>query len=104
MTTTTHPIASTHRAVAALIAAALAVGLTVALMLALTTRGATAPTGRPAVGASTPPITESFSVGTVNSGPDNPTHVVSTLCSELANATPGSPAAFRLADTALGSC
>ena len=103
MTTTTHPIASTHHVVTALIAAAVAVGLTVALMLALSTGGSSAPANRPA-DASAPAITGPGFVGTVNSGPDNPTRVVSSLCSELANATPGSPAAFRLADTALGSC
>jgi len=33
----------------------------------------------------------------------HPTHATSAQCAELANATPGSPAAFRLAETIAGS-
>ena len=98
MTTTAHPIASPHRIVTALVAAALAVGLTFALLVALTSPGSGTPVSRPG-GASARVITESAFRGTVNSRPDNPTRVVSTLCTELANAAPGSPADFQLAQS-----
>ena len=106
MTTTAHPVTSAHRLVIALIAAAVSVGLIVALVLALTTAGSSSPVSRPAAVGS-PAVVESGLVGTVNSGPDNPSRGWgSGLCTLFAHATPGSPAYFRLADTitAEGSC
>src|SRR5579862_6544628 len=98
MTTTTHPIASTHHVITFVITAAIAVGLTVALMLALTTQGSGTSVSRAAANA-VPVITESRFAGTVNSRPDNPTRVVPTLCSEFAKASSGSPADFQLAQS-----
>jgi hypothetical protein len=105
MTTTAHPMTSAHRLVIALIAAALSVGLVVTLVLALTTVGSSSSVSHPAA-IGTPAVVESGLVGTVNSGPDNPSRGSSRLCTLFAHATPGSPAYFRLADTitAEGSC
>jgi hypothetical protein len=77
MTAITHPLVSTHHVITVLLTAAVSVGLTVALMLAFTTQSAT-PVGH---------LTQADPV----------------RCDQLANATPGSPAAFRLADTITSS-
>ena len=77
MTAITHPLVSTHHVITVLLTAAVSVGLTVALMLAFTTKSGT-PVG-------------------------HLTHADPVLCDQLANATPGSPAAFRLADTIASS-
>jgi hypothetical protein len=98
MTATAHPVSSAHRLVIALIAAVVSVALTVALVIALTTAGSSSPVSHPAA-LRTPAVVESGLVGTVNSGPDNPSRGSSGLCAEFAHATPGSPAYFRLADT-----
>ena len=98
MTTTAHPVTSAHRLVIALIAAAVSVGLIVTLVLALTTGGSTGSVSHPAA-VGTPSGVESGLFGTVNSGPDNPSRVSSGLCTQFAQATPGSPGYFRLADT-----
>jgi len=105
MTTTTHPMTRSHHIVTALIAMAVALGLAAALTLALATGGSSSPSSHPGVGAAPATSGPGF-VGTVNSGPDNPSRVRSSLCTEFANATPGSPAAFRLAETIAdrGSC
>ena len=96
MTAITHPPVRTHDVVTALITAAVSVGLTVALMLAFVTTGSSS--GAPHLGAArTPAVIPSAFVGTVNSGPDNPSGVRSRLCSEIANADVGSPAFDRLA-------
>jgi hypothetical protein len=102
--TTAHPIVSTHHIVAARVTAAVSAGLTLAVVLPLTIGGNSAPVSRPAVASAPMPTGPGF-VGTVNSGPDNPSRL-SALCTEFENATPGSPAAFRLAETitAQGSC
>jgi hypothetical protein len=76
MTAITHPLVSTHHVITVLLTAAVSVGVTVALMLAFTTT-------KSAVGH----LTQADPV----------------LCDRLANATPGSPAAFRLADTIASS-
>jgi hypothetical protein len=105
MATTAAPITRPRRLVSVLIAAAVSVGLIVVVLLALTTTGSGSPVAHP-ITAGTPAVIESGLVGTVNSGPDNPFRVASVLCTEFAHATPGSPAFFRLADTATaeGSC
>jgi hypothetical protein len=81
MTAITHPMVSTHHIITVLVTAAVSVGLTVALMFTFATTKASTPVS-------------------------HLTRADSTLCQDLANATPGSPAAFRLADTisAQGSC
>jgi hypothetical protein len=78
MTAITHPLVSTHHVITVLLTAAVSVGLTVALMLAFTT------------------TTTATAVGHL-------THADPVLCDQLANATPGSPPAFRLADTIASS-
>jgi hypothetical protein len=81
MTAVTHPTFSTHHVIGVLITAAIAVGLSVALTLAFVTTSRFAPNGYPG-------------------------RADTALCNSFANATPGSPAAFRLADqiSILGSC
>jgi hypothetical protein len=82
MTAITHPIVSTHHILTVMVTAVVTAGLTVTLMLALGTTTTAAPV----------------------------THLTRaadpTLCSAFANATPGSPAQFKLAEavTAQGSC
>jgi len=78
MTAITHPLVSTHHVITVLLTAAVSVGLTVALMLAFTT------------------TTTATAVGHL-------THADPVLCDHLANASPGSPPAFRLADTIASS-
>ena len=103
-TTTTQPIASPRRIVTTLVGAAVAVALTVGLVFALTTRGSGTPASRPVAGVSAR-LTGSGFGGTVNSGPDNPTRTLSTRCSALANAAPGSQADLHFAQlTARGAC
>jgi hypothetical protein len=116
-TTTTQPIASPRRIVTTLVGAAVAVALTVGLVFALTTRGS------PVAGVSARLTASGFGGtvnsgpdnptrhpdgafgGTVNSGPDNPTRTLSTRCSALANAAPGSQADLHFAQlTARGAC
>ncbi len=85
MTATTHPMTSPHHFVLTLVSAAVAVGLTIALMLAFTAREG---------GNARHPGVEASRTASA------------TLCMEFANASPGSPAALRLADaiTAQGGC
>jgi hypothetical protein len=78
MTAITHPLVSTHHLLTVLATAAVSVGLTVALMLAFTTTKSGTPISQ---------VTRADPI----------------LCHQLANATPGSPAAFRLAETITGS-
>jgi hypothetical protein len=81
MTAVTHPIVSTHHVIGVLITAAITVGLSVALTLAFMTTNSSAHSGQ--LGQSD-----------------------TALCARLANATPNSPAAFRLAEqiSTQGSC
>ena len=74
MTAITHPLVTTHHLIAVLLTAAASVGLTVGLMLAFTT------------------TTSGTAVRYLS-------HADPVLCHDLANATPGSPASFRLAET-----
>jgi hypothetical protein len=78
----THPLVSTHHLITVLITAAVSVGLTVGFMLAFSTATSIRPPAAPLSRAD------------------------STLCHDFANATPGSPGAFRLADEIAneGSC
>jgi hypothetical protein len=78
MTTIAHPIASAHHVITVLVTAAISVGVTVALMLALTTTTSAVPVS-------------------------DLSHADPVLCRQLAGATPGSAAAFRLADEILSS-
>jgi hypothetical protein len=81
MTAVTHPIVSTHHVIGVLISTAIAVGLSVALTLAFTTTNSSARHGQ---------LSRSDTA----------------LCASFANATPTSPAAFRLAEqiSTQGSC
>ena len=81
MTSVTHPLAATHHVVAVVATAAVTAGLSVGLTIALRTAGPAHPAARL-------------------------TSADPTLCQELAHATLGSPAAFRLADviSTQGSC
>jgi hypothetical protein len=81
MTAITHPITSTHHVVTAVVAATVSVGLTVALMLTFATAKASTTTSRA-------------------------THADPILCQHFYNATPGSPAQFRLGESiaAQGVC
>jgi hypothetical protein len=81
MTAVTHPIVSTHHVIGVLVTAALAVGLSVVLTLAFVTTNRFAPNAY---------------LGRADTA----------LCNSFANATPSSPAAFRLADqlSTQGSC
>jgi hypothetical protein len=92
MTAITHPLVKTHDIVAVLITAAVSVGLTVALMLAFVATGSSS---SPHLAVARTPTPSGF-VGTVNSGPDNPSRVESRLCAEIANGSP-SPGFDRLA-------
>jgi hypothetical protein len=78
----THPLVSTHHLITVLVTAAVSAGLTVGLMLAFSTTTSSGPTAA------------------------HLSRADSTLCHNFANATPGSPAAFRLADEIAheGSC
>lgn len=98
MTTATHPIISPHRIVIALITAAVLMGLTAVVVVGLVASGSSTPPPPPAAAPASALSGPRF-VGTVNSGPDNPSRLTSTLCRDFANATPGSRAAFRLAET-----
>ena len=124
MTAITHPLPRNHHVTTALIAAAISVGLVVALVLALTTTGSSSSVSHPAVARTT---AASGSVGTINSGPDNPSRVSSAVgsglvgtinrgpdnpsrvssasCTQFANAS-DSPEGFRLAErlATLGNC
>ena len=102
MTAITHPLPRNHHVTTALIAAAISVGLVVALVLALTTTWSSSSVSHPAVARTT---AASGSVGTINSGPDNPSRVSSASCTQFANAS-DSPEGFRLAErlATLGNC
>ena len=78
MSAITHPLVSTHHLITVLLTAVVSVGLTVALMFAFTTTSSGTPVGA---------VTQADPV----------------LCALFANATPGSPAAFRLGDTIASS-
>ena len=80
MTAITHPLPRNHHVTTALIAAAISVGLVVALVLALTTTWSSSSVSHPAVARTT---AASGSVGTINSGPDNPSRVSSAVGSGL---------------------
>jgi hypothetical protein len=118
MTAITHPLAGAHRVVTVAIAAVVLVGLSVALILAISTAGSSSLVSNR--GAARNPVESRFvgtvnsgpdnpsrltSVGTVNSRPDNPSRVSPSLCRELANVADG-PEAARLAMriAAVGSC
>jgi len=73
MTAVAHPLSKSRELVALLIAAAVAVGVAIALMLAFATSG-DSHLSRP-VATRTPTVSDSGFVGTVNSGPDNPSSV-----------------------------
>jgi hypothetical protein len=73
MTAVTHPIVSTHHVIGVLVTATLAIGLSVTLTLAFVTTKPSGPNGF---------------LGRADT----------KLCNSFANATPNSPAAFRLAD------
>jgi len=81
MTAITHPVISTHHILTIVVTAVVSVALTVVLMLVFRTTNSPVPTS-------------------------HLTRADTTLCQEFANATPGSPAAFRLAEAiaAQGSC
>jgi hypothetical protein len=81
MTAVTHPLARTNELVAVLITAAVSVGLTIALMLAFATTGGGTRVSHPAA-ARTPTVIGSGLIGTVNSGPDNPSQVSSSISSQ----------------------
>ena len=88
MTAITRPMVSTHHVITVLVTAAVTVGLTVVLMLAFVTTNTSTATTKAAT-----PVSHLARA-------DSP------LCKALANATPGSPAAFRLVEEtqAQGSC
>jgi hypothetical protein len=73
MTAVTHPVVSARHVIGVLIITAIAVGVSVALTLAVTTTHGSARNGQ---------VDRSDAA----------------LCASLANATPNSPAAFRLAE------
>lgn len=81
MAAITHPIVSTHHVLTVVVTAVVAIALTVVLMLA-------------------------FKATNRAAHVSHLTRADSTLCRDFTNATPGSPAAFRLAEaiTAQGSC
>lgn len=81
MTAITHPLTAKHHVVGVVVTAVVTAGLSIGLTLGLSTSG----TSQPSVQFS--------SAG-------------QTLCQQLARTTPGSPAAFRLADaiSTRGSC
>jgi hypothetical protein len=81
MTSITHPVVTTHHVVGVLVTVAVSVAVAVTLTLALVTTNTPASGGR---------------LGRADTA----------LCSEFANATPGSAAMFRLADqiNTQGSC
>ena len=82
MIATTRPPVATHHLIVVLVTAAVSVGLTIGLMLAFSSATSSRP---PAAHLS---------------------RADSTLCRNFTNATPGSPAAFRLANEIAneGSC
>jgi hypothetical protein len=74
MTAITPPLARTHRIVTIMITAAVLIGLSVVLPLVLTTAGTSTAISHPA--AARTPVAPGL-VGTVNSGPDNPSRATS---------------------------
>jgi hypothetical protein len=103
MTAISHPLVRTHALVTVLITAAVAVGLTVALIFAFSSSGDSSPATH-AAPARTSAVIGSGAVGTVNSGPDNPSRSTSRLCRQIADAT-GSRPFDRLDDSiTTGSC